>query len=373
MNTSKLLAVGLIVLSVLWPRNGEAQQREYYERAAKLYREAAQKTKCPERARYLNAMAAYQDCVAAQLGGRTAPCQPPAGDTPPCSGDMVGGGGATGGATTNAATAASSNKASVPSLIGAGDPTQAALTAAYENAVNSGRKESGAMLEGFLAAAQQTGDQQLANAYVGTGLALGGIMALAERGAAKKAAEEERIRQAELEAERRRQGAALIASKNEFLQFVEKQGFGTSFSSGERNAIIVWRPASLTAEAQDVYISNLIPVAPDADGSFPMKEKLYRELIKNAPENLRNSEYSYSIIYPVAATQDTDTKISFFSEKGRDLNLNIQTVAIRAGKPGVPAASQPASKQVDFWGNPIKKENATAPQAKQQTNDFWNH
>lgn len=372
MNTSKLLAGGLIVLSVLWPRSGEAQQREYYERAAKLYREAALKTKCPERARYLNAMAAYQDCVVRQLGGSTAPCQPPPGETPPCSGDMVGGGAATGAA--GAATAAPSGSASVPSFLGAADPSQAAATAAYENAISSGRKESGAMLEGFLAAAQQTSDPKLANAYAGTGLALGGLMALAERKAAKKAAEEERMRQLQLEAEKRRQEAALIASKNEFLQFIEKQGFATSFASGARKAIMVWQPAALTAEMQDVYISNLIPVSPDADGSFPLKEKLYQELIRQTPEDLKdNGRFSCRIIYPVAATEDTETKISFFSEKGEELNLNFQAVAVKTASAGRLPASQASPKQVDFWGNPVKRESSAVPQVKEKANDFWNH
>jgi hypothetical protein len=83
-----------------------SQQSEYYQRADSLFRDAARKTKCPERAQVLLEYAAWNHRMVLVLASQSSSAGPkPTTPIPPCDGDMVGGGGSNG----NAAGSSASN------------------------------------------------------------------------------------------------------------------------------------------------------------------------------------------------------------------------------------------------------------------------
>lgn len=68
-------------------------QSEYYKRAAEVARDAARKTKCPERQQWCIRLAEWNEKMVEVLAGRLSSAGPqPTTPMPPCPGDMVGGG-----------------------------------------------------------------------------------------------------------------------------------------------------------------------------------------------------------------------------------------------------------------------------------------
>ena len=165
-----------------------------YVKAAQAYRDAAAKTKCPERVRYFNVMASYNDCLAKSLEtGSALSCKEPAGPVPACPADAMEGGKAVGG--TGAATSADPKEQKAKQTELELNNASNASIEAYQNAINNGKKESGAFVESALAGGQLISDPKTSLAYTGINLGFAGLAFLKERKEAKRLERLEELKQ----------------------------------------------------------------------------------------------------------------------------------------------------------------------------------
>lgn len=165
-----------------------------YVKAAQAYRDAASKTKCPERARHFNAMAIYNDCLAKALEtGAKVVCKEPSGTTPACAADAMEGVGS--GSGSAAATAGSSKDQKTTQTEPELNNAASASTEAYQNAINSGKKESGAFVDAALSGGQMISDPKTSLAYTGINLGFAGLAFLKERKEAKRLERLEELQQ----------------------------------------------------------------------------------------------------------------------------------------------------------------------------------
>ncbi len=168
----------------------------------------------------------------------------------------------------------------------------------------------------------------------------------------------------------------LIASKNDFISELQNQTFKTAYSNSERTAVIFWYPKIITADIQPFYISNLIIIKSYADGSFPLKEKLY-ELSKRylTPTLLNDLDLTYMLIYPLKEDAGLAAKLISLPQICENINLQYHTVQIEE----IGAIQKEDKTQTDFWGNPVKKATKSTQPVKQTkkikstNNDFWNN
>jgi hypothetical protein len=90
----------LLLLASLSFCHTYAQQSDYYGKARDLYRAAAAKTKCPDRAAVLMQYADWNQCMVDQLAGRSVSCAASISTPiPACDGDAMGSGSSSGGGT----------------------------------------------------------------------------------------------------------------------------------------------------------------------------------------------------------------------------------------------------------------------------------
>lgn len=247
---------------------------------------------------------------------------------------------------------------------------QAAATSAYDAAITSGKKESGAFLDGMLSAAQNTSDPTLGAAYTGTGLVLGGLMALSEKKAAKRAIIAEQERKDELERERqaaireeeekeRQMKEKAINDKRAFIASMESKFFTPNFSQLSRQAILIYYSSKIESGSQDIFISTPIQVNAYADGSFPLKENLFKKIANGIPLVLSgNPTMKYTLIYPIQLKGGVEFE-QILSTIGGECTKNmispkIYNVVVKNEQSGSnKSLNTPA---LDFWGNPIKGE-----------------
>ncbi len=181
-----------VILIILVSLNSFGQlpsQTDAYRKAAQAYREAANKTNCSDRRKVLLEYAQYQDKFADYLinstrGAATEPVSPTT-RIPDCPADMPGGsGGSSGSQATSGGSLnnSSANRSSLPvGSPGNNNINYDTIKSTYENSKNSGKKESGALFDAFIAGAQAAPDAETKKVLAGAGVVLGGVSALAER------------------------------------------------------------------------------------------------------------------------------------------------------------------------------------------------
>lgn len=129
-------------------------QADYYKAAANAYRNTANQTKCPVRKQWLMQQAGWNDCMVARLGGSKSLCSEVTTPMPPCDADNGGNTSSTGGTGSVNNSNSSSGASNLIESANAG----LAFSSAYQSAISSGKKESGAMLNATLAATSQLSD-----------------------------------------------------------------------------------------------------------------------------------------------------------------------------------------------------------------------
>jgi hypothetical protein len=355
--------------------SGQEGQSAYYQKAAQVYRDAAAKTKCPAtRGKVLIEYAEWNERMVKVLAGTLSSAGPqPTTPIPPCDGDMIGGG--SGSASSATGNGAVSSPISSLGTTADQSAATAAMNAAYENALNSGRKESGAMLEGFLAAAQSTSDVSLSNAYAGTGLVVSGIMALAERKAEKQAAAAEQERLEELQRQKEEAERQLIDNKYSFVKNFEKKFFLSDFSQVLRKAVLLSYPVTMTAESQDIFISNPVSISPYSDGSFPLKENVLKKIMNTLPAGMQKNEtMAYLLVYPVKEENNFSQVLSRIGSACGSLNLNPKMFIVSYQNDKSGSNDIIHTSHVDFWGRPIKDTvtNTLKQDSVQKKDNFWN-
>ena len=180
--------LNFILLFTVTKSLSQDQSAIFYKNAANAYRTAANNTKCPERAAYLRKLADWNTCmVDAHAGGGSCGLAPN-GNTPPCAGDMIGGGSG------NVISTSTTSSDPLKELQLSQQQTQLELDRArntaentYQNAITAGKKDSGAMLDATLAATSQISDPTGQAVYTGVGLGMSLLMHLGEKKEAERA------------------------------------------------------------------------------------------------------------------------------------------------------------------------------------------
>ncbi|MBL0233027.1 MAG: hypothetical protein IPQ08_05090 [Chitinophagaceae bacterium] len=167
--------------------NAQPAQVDAYKAAANAYRNAAAQTKCPERKQWLVQQADWNDCMVSRLGGSKTLCREITSSMPPCNADAGGNSTTTG---NNGTTTGNSTNVNSSNLL-EGANASLAFSSAYQAAINSGKKESGAMLNATLEAATKLSNPGSAKAVIGVGGLLSLISFLGEKKEEKIKAQKE--------------------------------------------------------------------------------------------------------------------------------------------------------------------------------------
>lgn len=163
-------------------------QTDYYKAAANAYRNTANQTKCDGRRQWLLQQADWNDCMVARLAGSKTSCREITTPMPPCDADAGGNSNSTGSSTSsNNNPNSNSNTSNLLEGANAG----LAFSSAYQAALNSGKKESGATLSATLSAVSQLSNPSSIKAVAGVGGLLTLINFLGERKEEKLKAQKE--------------------------------------------------------------------------------------------------------------------------------------------------------------------------------------
>lgn len=333
----------------------QAQQSVYYQKAAKLYREAAAKTKCPSiRGKVLIEYAEWNERMVKVLAGTLSKAgEEPTKPVPPCDGDMIGGGSGN----LNSSTMTSSDSSKELQL--RQQQTQLELDGArniaedaYQNAITAGKKDSGAMVDATLAMANQISDPTGQAVYTGVGLGVSLLMHLGEK-------KQERLEEeAKIEAERKRK-QMIIDTKEKFIYDaikINKYEFADLISK-ERFAAFIVIPENLTVDMQKAYFTVAVKVSQYSDNTYPLKDEIEKKILSNIEESLIKGN-KIKTIYPIT---NIDTFQDDFIEKmgsANLVNLDIGLISFISNPFTKPDYQNETNN--DFWGNETKK----APQKK---------
>ncbi|MFT3947821.1 MAG: hypothetical protein QM763_13300 [Agriterribacter sp.] len=237
---------------------------------------------------------------------------------------------------------------------------------AYEAAISSGRKESGAMLDATFAGASQISDSKAALVYTGVGLGLSLAMRLSEKKAEK--AQKEAERRAEYE-----RTNLIVNTKNAFIKEaldLNKYSF-SDLVSKDRYATILLIPKQFSADEDVVYFTYTVPVPKYSDGTYPLKPEVEKKLLLSIDRNIRDGKMVHTL-YPITDLEKFNNDFVKKMGSGKVIFLNAQLLNV-AGNPFSDNSAQ--KDNTDFWGNPVKKDDTKqSDKPTQQTkNNFWNN
>gem|GEM_PF-5648086 len=359
-----------------------ADPKAVYERTAKLSEEAAKKFDalgCTESAIYCRKIVEWNNCMLMHLSDNGSSCglQPNFGNAPRCDAATIGGSGA----------GISSGKFSDPykQMQVKQQQTQQELTnaqnasmSAYENAINSGKKESGAMLDATLAGAQQIINPTTSLVYTGIGLGISLFQHISEKKAEKKEKEEAIIREVE-----RKQ--LIINTKTAFLKEaleINKYNFSDLISK-DRFVTILLVPNEYNSEEQNIYFSYPVQVNKYSDDTYPLKPDIEKKLLAVLDKNTMINKKVYTL-YPITNLEKFTNDFVKKMGSGKVIFLNAELLSFLKS----PFAENNQDDNTDFWSNSLKKENpdtnikktdkkspSDKPVQKPVKNkdDFWNN
>ncbi|WP_338839674.1 hypothetical protein [Flavobacterium ginsenosidimutans] len=235
----------------------------------------------------------------------------------------------------------------------------------YQQSLNNGKKDSEAMLDATLAAANQISDPTGQLAYTGVGLGLSLLMHLGEKKTEKledEAKIEEENKRIKLikKAKEKFISDALNINKYEFSDLLSK----------ERYAAILVIPKNLNADKQKAYFTVAIKVTQYSDNTYPLKDEIKNKISSSIDKTLIDGNEIH-MLYPIT---NLDTFQDDFTKKmgsAHLVNLEVQLVNFN---------NNPFSKQNnesvnnrDFWGDPISKKNTINKKQTEKEKNFWDN
>lgn len=251
---------------------------------------------------------------------------------------------------------------------------------AYQNAINSGRKESGAMLDATIEGAQQISDPTSSLIYTGIGLGVSLFTRLAE----KKDEARERELTATLaekkEEERRRneinRKKLLADTKAKFVtEALNINNYELSdLISKQRYATILCVPKTFNSEEQNVAFTYPLQVPEYSDGTHPLKPDIEKELLSSLDKYLLQDKIIY-ILYPIVDLQTFSNDFVKKMGSGKVISLNAELINFNR----IPFSKiEKQSEETDFWGDAIKNKEGKKKEDKKESkplkkdDDFWN-
>ena len=240
---------------------------------------------------------------------------------------------------------------------------QTIATNAYKNAIASGQKQSGAVIAGTLAGAQQISDPESQLIYTGVGLSLSLLSHLGEK------------KQERLDAEKKAENEALlIDAKYTFITeaFEINKYQSSELYANERYCQVFITPTDMTPLTQKIYFFPLLGVPKYSDDTFPLKTDINSKVIKSIdPLLLKNM--SVFVLYPI--TNNKKFQEEFIKKMGSAHLLQLNPSIINFIKPPFTKSNAKKDKE-DFWEEKTKPKNKSNVQVKKDTkkdNDFWNN
>lgn len=242
---------------------------------------------------------------------------------------------------------------------------QTAADNAYQSAIASGKKESGAMLDATLASAQQISDPNGQLVTMGVGLAVSLFLHFwekkqekLEREAATKRAEE-RIQ-------------LIVHSKNKYVYDainINKYGF-SDLVSKVRYAALLLVPKYITSEKESIFFTIPVVVPKYSDSTYPLKDEIEKKLLKAL--SLDKSILTGMKLYTLYPITDLETFQDEFTKKmgsGHLLNFSPELAKFL----DYPFSTKKMKIETsDFWGNPVKPKPETGIN-EPKNNEFWNN
>lgn len=241
---------------------------------------------------------------------------------------------------------------------------QTAADNAYQAAIASGKKESGAMVEATLAASQQFTDPNAQLATLGVGLAASLFMHWGEK-------KQERLeREAALKREEERR-QAIINAKDKYIVDalnINKYSFADLVTK-QRYAALLLVPKQSTPDKQSIYFTIPVLVPKYADDTYPLKDEIEKKLLKSI--SLDKPQLANAKVYTLYPITDLEKFQDEFTKKMGSGHL-IYLPAELTDFSDYPFNSNTETQGTDFWGNPVKKENKIETN-KPTKNDFWSN
>lgn len=256
----------------------------------------------------------------------------------------------------------------------------------YQEAINSGKKESGALLDATLAGAQQINDPHASLVYTGIGLGISLFTHLAEKKAQKREMDlaaqqeeakkrnedqrkigEERQRIEEERKEKQREierKQLIIDTKSVFIREalnINKYTF-SDLVSKQRFASLLIVPQNFDSQDQSVYFSIPIPIPKYSDNTYPLKEDIKKKMLAAIDKGTYMNKIVY-ILFPIANEETFQNDFIKKMGSGSVISLNAQLISFNQE----PFVQNAKDHEADFWGNPEKKD----LKKKQPDKSFW--
>lgn len=189
---------------------------------------------------------------------------------------------------------------------------------AYQAAINSGRKESGAMLDATLAGANEISDAKSALVYTGVGLGLSLISHLGEKKAERLSNEAALLR----ETVRKEK---IIAVKGQYIKDVLaiNQYQFSELISKDRYSVVLLTPKNINAGEQPIYFSTLVKVPMYDDDTFPLKDNILGKILSCIDKSIL-SETKVEVLYPIMNFEKFQDEFIKKMGSGYLINLNAK-------------------------------------------------
>ena len=345
-----------------------ADQKAVYERTKELAEATAKKfdaVGCPASAAYCKKIVSWANCMLNHLGeNNNCGLEPPFGDAPKCDAanmDGAGGGSSSGSSADPYKQMQLKQQQTQQELTNA----QNASMSAYENAINNGKKASGAMLDATLAGAQQISNPTTSLVYTGIGLGISLFEHISEKKAEKKEKEEAIQREQE-----RKQ--LIIATKTAFLKEaldINKYNFSDLISK-DRFATILLVPNEYDSEEQNIYFSSPLQVIKYLDDTYPLKPDIEKKLLAVLDKNTISNKKVYTL-YPITNLEEFTNDFVRKMGSGKVIYLNAQLLNFLKS-PFIKNNQQ--DSETDFWDNSTKKDEKKKPDTdKKPEKSFWDN
>jgi hypothetical protein len=353
-------------------------QKEIYTRTAKLSEAAAEKYDaigCTESAAYCRKIVAWCNCMLSNLAGNSCGLEPLLENAPKCDAATIGGSGS-GISSGSSADPYKQMQLKQQQTQQELNNAQNVSMNAYQEPINSGKKESGAMLDATLAGAQQISDPTTSLVYTGIGLGISLFAHLSE----KKAEKKEKASAAEKEEEQKRAESdrkeLIIETKNKFVQEaldINKYTFSDLISK-DRYASILLVPSEYSSSEQAIYFSSPLQINKYSDDTYPLKPEIEKKLLAVIDKKIVN-DYKAYILYPITDLEKFTNDFVKKMGSGKVIYLNAQLIEFLKN----PFAEENLlqNSDADFWGNPVKKDETKSEKKKVATekkpnDDYWN-
>lgn len=371
----------LLLISVFYSINSFGQVGDAYGRAAETARNGARLSKCPERVVYLNKLADYLQCWCnnGKAGATQRNCGPEPTPAPECKEDLMGNVQGNGGGNSTSMGAKSDPVRDMQQKQQQTQQefsnAQSASDNAYQSAISSGKKTSGAMLDATLAGASQISDPTSSLVYTGVGLAIAWIARSGEKKQERLDAEAAVRREAEDIKREEDRKSMIIDAKGKFVDDalkINQYGFSDLISK-DRYAALLLVPDNFNPDKQAIYFSIPVKVQQYSDSTYPLKDKIEKELLLCADKSFLQGKKIFTL-YPIVNINKFED--DFTNKMGSSHLIYLDAAMIKFNKVPFYEISASNAAGTDFWGNPVtKKKVESSPKKKVavQKEDFWDH